>query len=303
MKKTERIFVSMPADQWLTKQENKIKWAIAAEIEGLGYTTEVFLDPRGRSSIAASLAWSAVSCGQVMERCEGCVLLGFPRWRINAEVGQVLLPTEFNHYEGAVAHTLDLPLLVLVQAGVLRRVVFDPSYKGYVGIIPEKPTPKWLGSDSFQVPFKYWREQLERRRDVFLGYCGSSKETAAKIKEFLIVEAGLSVLDWASDFDPATSILHQIEEAARRCGAGIFLFTKDDALEGGSDKDRAVPRDNVVFEAGYFSALKGKSKVLIVRESGAKMPADLGGDIYAALKDRENIEPIKPALHRFVGAL
>jgi hypothetical protein len=93
------------------------------------------------------------------------------------------------------------------------------------------------------------------------------------------------------------------EEAARRCGAGIFLFTKDDALEDGSDKDRAVPRDNVVFEAGYFSALKGKSKVLIVRESGAKMPADLGGDIYAALEDRGNIEPIKPALYMFVAAL
>jgi hypothetical protein len=303
MKKTERIFVSLPADQWLTKQENKTKWTIVAVIEELGYTVEVFLDPRGTSSIAASLAWSAASCGQIMKRCEGCVLLGFPRWRINGEIGQVQLPTEFNHYEGAVAYTLDLPLLVLVQAGVLRRVVFDPSYKGYVGIIPDRPTPKWLMSDSFKVPFKYWREQLERRRDIFLGYCGSSAGTAAKIKDFLIVDAGLSVLDWATDFDPATSILHQIEEAARRCGAGIFLFTKDDAIEDGSGKDRAVPRDNVVFEAGYFSAFKGKSKVLIVRESGAKMPADLGGDIYAALEDRGNIEPIKPALYKFVGAL
>ena len=43
--------------------------------------------------------------------------------------------------------------------------------------------------------------------------------------------------------------------------------------------------------------------MLIVRESGAKMPADLGGDIYAALEDRGNIEPIKPALYMFVAAL
>ena len=268
--KTERIFVSLPADQWLTEEENKTKWAIVNAVEDLGYTTEVFLDPRGTRSLAASQAWSATACEQVMRRCEGCVVLGFPRWRINAEAVQVDLPTEFNHYEGAVAHTLGLPLLVLVQAGVLRRVVFDPSYKGYVGIIPEKPTSKWLTTDGFQVPFRYWREQLELRRDVFIGYCSSSAAVARAIKEFIANELHLSVLDWATDFDPATSILQQIEEASRRCGAGIFLFTKDDALSNGHTKDRAVPRDNVVFEAGYFSALKGKAKVLIVRESGAK---------------------------------
>jgi hypothetical protein len=238
-----------------------------------------------------------------MRRCEGCALLGFSRWRINSDTGQIHLPTEFNHYEGAVAYTLDLPLLVLVQSSVLRRVVFDPTYKGYVGVIPDKPTPKWLTTDGFQVPFKYWYEQLAFRRDVFLGYCSSSKPVAQVIQAFLTHDLGLSVLDWATDFDPATPILQQIEEASKRCGAGIFLFTKDDALPESNLKDRAVPRDNVVFEAGYFSALKGKSKVLIVRETGAKMPADLGGDIYASLENRENIEPIKPVLRKFSEAL
>jgi len=96
---------------------------------------------------------------------------------------------------------------------------------------------------------------------------------------------------------------NQIEEASRRCGAGIFLFTKDDRVSDGKAIVRAVPRDNVVFEAGYFSALKGKSRVLIVRETGAKMPADLGGDIYASLESKANIGPIKPILERFVSAL
>jgi predicted nucleotide-binding protein with TIR-like domain len=74
----------------------------------------------------------------------------------------------------------------------------------------------------------HWRKQLESRRDLFLGYCSSSAAVAKKIKDFLVTDLQLSVLDWANDFDPATSILHQIEEASRRCGAGIFLFTKDD---------------------------------------------------------------------------
>lgn len=59
-------------------------------------------------------------------------------------------------------------------------------------------------------------------------------------------------------------------------------------------------RDNVVFEAGYFAQAKGKDRVRSVREQGAKMPADLGGDIYANLTDRANIASIKPVLKRFV---
>ncbi len=33
--KTERIFVSLPADQWLTNEENKTKWAIVNAVEDL----------------------------------------------------------------------------------------------------------------------------------------------------------------------------------------------------------------------------------------------------------------------------
>jgi predicted nucleotide-binding protein len=64
-----------------------------------------------------------------------------------------------------------------------------------------------------------------------------------------------------------------------------------------------VPRDNVVFEAGYFIGLKGKRNVLIVRESGSKMPADLGGDIYASLPDKADITPIERVLAGFMGAI
>jgi hypothetical protein len=301
--KTRRIYISMPADRWLTKQENDTKWALVRQVESLKYKAEIFFDPRGTDSLSAPLAWSAVECERVMRRCDGCVILGFPRWRIDNNGNQVLLPTEFNHYEGAVAHTLGLPLLVLVQEGVLRRVVFDNSYKGYVGIIEDTPTPKWLTTTEFKTPFTLWRRQLKLRRDVFLGYCGSSSRLAHDIKSFLVSELDLRVLEWKAGFDPATTILEQIEKAAARCGAGIFLFTEDDALVDGKEKNRAAPRDNVVFEAGYFSSIKGKSRVLIVREANAKMPADLGGDIYAKLKSRKNIASIKPALRKFAKVL
>ncbi len=301
--KTERIFVSMPADRWLTKQENRTKWAIVEAVEALGYTAEVFLDPRGTDSLAAPRAWTAVACEEVMRRCEGCVLLGFPRWRIPSNLGEAQLPTEYNHYEGAVANTLGLPLLVLVQEGVLRRVVFDGTFKGLVGIIPSKPTPKWLTTDEFTVPFGHWRRDLEKRCDVFLGYCSASKRVASQVAD-LLKSLGHSVLDWAADFDPADTILSRIAEAANTCGAGIFLFTKDDTLSPEAGETRAAPRDNVVFEAGFFIAHKRKPRVLIIRESGAKMPADLGGDIYASFDSRDTVtSEIEPTLRRFLAAL
>jgi predicted nucleotide-binding protein len=89
--------------------------------------------------------------------------------------------------------------------------------------------------------------QLRQRRDVFLGYCSSSRETAAALKHFLQSD-GATVLDWQTDFIAGRSILAQIEEAASRCNAGIFLFTKDDDLIDKGQPDISAPRDNVVFE-------------------------------------------------------
>jgi hypothetical protein len=46
--------------------------------------------------------------------------------------------------------------------------------------------------------------------------------------------------------------------------------------------------------------MKGRDRVLIVREKDAKMPADVGGGIYLSLKDRSDITPIQTKLLDFV---
>jgi len=194
-------------------------------------------------------------------------------------------------------------MLVLVQHNVFRRVVFDNSYDGYVGVFRPSDDRAWLGTREFLVPFGFFKHELDQRRDIFLGYCGSSEVTATQLKRYLQDTLKVTVLDWRTDFPPGRSILEQITEASSRCSAGIFLFTRDDRLTDRARKDSAVPRDNVVFEAGYFINSKGKGHVLIVRESDAKMPADLGGDIYLSLEDRTNIGPIEDGIKRFIVAL
>jgi hypothetical protein len=300
---TRRIYVSLPADHWLPAKLNDLKWGVVEEIEKLGYTPEIFTNPKGKPGLASAKAWNPRLADEIARRCVGAAILGMPRWSFkDVEDRPALLPTEFNHYEGALAHTLGLPILVLVQKDVRRRVVFDMSFSGYVGEFNAEADLGWLHTDEFRVPFGYWKALLDERRDIFLGYCSSSEATAAMIKRFLL-SLGVRILDWQTDFIPGRTILDQIEQAAARTLGGIFLFTKDDDLAKETQVGSAVPRDNVVFEAGYFIGLKGKRSVLIIREAGSKMPADLGGDIYASLTDRANISQIERTLSAFIAAI
>lgn len=299
-----RIYVSMPADIWLTPAQNDMKWGVVKRIEQLGYTPEIFTDPTpGRSSLSAGLSWSATDAEAVARRCHGAAIIGLPRWILQARDGWVLLPTEYCHYEGALARTLGLPMLILVQDNLMRRVVFDMRFGPHIGVFPDGVDSSWLKTSQFEVCFEHWRKQLEIRRDVFLGYCSASSDTAKKVRTYLEKQLGVTVLDWKRDFKPGRSVLEEIEEASDRCTAGIFLFTKDDELHNASGVQQAAPRDNVVFEAGYFASVKGKKRVLIIREKEAKMPADLGGDIYAFMENRSDISSIKDSIRQFVENL
>jgi hypothetical protein len=300
---TRRVYVSLPADPWLPDNLNELKWGIVEEIVKLGFLPEIFTNPKGKPGLASAKAWNARDADQIARRCVGAAIIGMGRWRFRDDVGEpVELPTEFNHYEGALAHTLGLPRLVLVQKNVRRRVVFDMNFSGYVGEFAAGADTNWLHTDEFRVPFGYWERQLKARRDVFLGYSSKSEESAKAVKEFLLTE-GATVLDWKTDFIAGRTILDQIERAAARCRGGIFLFTRDDDLARPATTDTAVPRDNVVFEAGYFVGVKGKRSVLIIREAGSKMPADLGGDIYAFLKNKSDTTPIRRTLQSFLRVL
>ncbi|MEO5775307.1 MAG: TIR domain-containing protein [Flavobacterium sp.] len=63
---------------------------------------------------------------------------------------------------------------------------------------------------------------------------------------------------------------------------------------------QASPRDNVIFEAGYFMKAKGKERILIIQEEGTKMPADIGGNIYLPLKKRNDISTITADIQYFL---
>jgi predicted nucleotide-binding protein len=118
-----------------------------------------------------------------------------------------------------------------------------------------------------------------------MGYFSKASELAATVKSALTDEA-LSVMDWATDFVPGRTIMQEVARAAQLCRTGLFLFTADDPINSESTPT-IVPRDNVLLEAGYFASSKSLSRVLIVREKGVNMPADLGGIIYHTFDSKD----------------
>ncbi len=128
---------------------------------------------------------------------------------------------------------------------------------------------------------------MRARKHVFLGYSSLAGTPAAKIRLFLN-RLGVSVIDW-KDFERGRSIYEQLEEAAAQTECGIFLFTKDSP---NINRKFRTPGDNVLFEAGFFSAAKGKDRTLIVVEDGVQVPDDLGGDIYIPLASRDDTRTV-----------
>lgn len=288
-----RIFVSATSNRGLDERRRALKAALVAQLASHGFEAQEFWE----SGLAQRYAWSFDTVDLVMRKCVGAMVIGFPRWDAGAE-GELRLVGEYNHYEGAVALTYRLPTLLLAERGVLDRGVVWTGGGRPVTFMPEDATPDWLQSPDFRKGFDVWLEQVQDRRDVFLGYCSQNVGVAAQI-ENILVRRGATVLNYAMDFGMGTSILGEIESACARCAAGIFVFGENDPLQG--QPGQAAPRDNVVFEAGYFMSAKGPDRCLVVRIGDAKMPADLGGAIYLSVAGHD-VAAIEAKLARFLDA-
>jgi predicted nucleotide-binding protein len=313
---SRRVFVSMVGDSLLTDSQKAFKWAVVDRIQSLGFQPEIFYNPRTVDGLAARKSWTPAEAEEVIRQCVAGVIIGMPRWQFKEGERDVLMSTEYSQYEGAILKTVNIPIMVLVQDNLRQRGIFEYNFGQFICRFPESADEKWLDTSEFRQTQNIWLANVNDRRDIFLGYCGSSADTAIQIRTFLEIQLGATVLDWKRDFSVARSVLEEIIEAGKRCSGAVFLFTKDDVLSDEPSKpntgwfrrrsprsESAIPRDNVVFEAGYFIGIKGKRRVLVVKEQGAKMPADLGGDVYAALEDRQNIGSIEETLRRFTLGL
>lgn len=288
-----RIFISSTTNGRLDPRRKQLKAAILGKVRAAGLVPQEFFE----SGIPEDLSWNFDNVDRVMRHCIGAIVFGFPRWVVSSAQGEQRLAGEFNHFEGAVALSYRLPLLLLKEEGIEDRGIVWNGIGKAITFVPPDAEADWVDTDYFAKRFGAWIRALDARKDVFLGYCSKSAGIAAQI-QLRLERQGASVLNWAMDFRAGDSILSEIENARTACSCGIFLFTEDDPLEGTSGG--AAPRDNVVFEAGYFMSSKGPSRCLIIRSGEAKMPADVGGSIYIHLPKGADVSTIEGQLRDFL---
>lgn len=281
-----RVFISVPSSGWLPPEQLDIKNGVIDRVRLAGFEPQEFLT----SGDFTKLAWSHENLQYRLGRCQGAVILGLVRWEgWDIHKKPYKFNTAYNHYEGALALAKSIPTFILMHEHVHKAGIALKGRSQYFVKLPDRVNSSWLQTDEFVSTFDKWVDRVKNRHHIFLGYSSKAQTTATKIKGFL-TSKGVSVMDQEVNLDPATSMVDEIERAAKSCMGSIFLFTKD---------DETITRDNLIFAAGYFMHAKGTDKTLIIREEGARMPVDMGRHIFP-LQSRDNISPIEKGLEKFI---
>jgi predicted nucleotide-binding protein len=119
------------------------------------------------------------------------------------------------------------------------------------------------------------------RSRIFIGSSSEGLDIAKAIQVNLDRIAEVTV--WSDNvFQLSASNYDSLERVLDNSDWGIFILTPDDVVRSRS-KQKASPRDNVIFELGLFAGRLGLSKTFIVhsREMDLKIPSDLLGIITA----------------------
>src|SRR5262249_12711653 len=109
MSSKPHVYVSVPDDIHLTDEQLSLKKAILKAIEDKGIELQIL----HQTGLVANKAWNFEHANSLMSRCHGAAVLAFAKWRDARQLdGQVAdLPSEYNHFEGALAIAHEVPIL------------------------------------------------------------------------------------------------------------------------------------------------------------------------------------------------
>ena len=123
-------------------------------------------------------------------------------------------------------------------------------------------------------------------KKVFIvhGHDDTAKQTVARTLE----KIGLTPIILAEQPDKGRTVIEKFENEGYDVGFAIVLLTADDrGRKNFARKMQDRARQNVVFEMGYFMALLGRERVLLLLQKGVEEPSDLKGVVYTPLDKDE----------------
>ena len=124
-------------------------------------------------------------------------------------------------------------------------------------------------------------------KKVFIvhGHNETVKQTVARVLESI----GLTPIVLAEQPDKGRTVIEKFENEGNDVGFAVVLLTADDkGRKNYARKMQDRARQNVVFEMGYFMALLGRERVMLLLQDGVEKPSDLNGVVYTAL-DKDGV--------------
>lgn len=110
--------------------------------------------------------------------------------------------------------------------------------------------------------------------------CSKEALPIAKCLELGLEYDECDVLLWSDEeiFSPGQYPLESLEAEVAKADFGIVLAEPDD-LRRSRDKNHHVPRDNVIFELGFFMSRLGRARTLLLvpRNKDVELPSDFKG--------------------------
>ena len=123
-------------------------------------------------------------------------------------------------------------------------------------------------------------------KKVFIvhGHNEGIKQAVARLLERI----GLTPIILAEQPDKGRTVIEKFEKEGNDVGFAVVLLTADDkGRKNYARKLQDRARQNVVFEMGYFMALLGRERVMLLLQEGVEEPSDLKGVVYTILDKDE----------------
>lgn len=121
--------------------------------------------------------------------------------------------------------------------------------------------------------------------NIFIGSSAEAYEKGFLLDIARIIEdCKMSPTHWKqspSVFNSSKSTFENLDEmiSKEKIDASIFILSNDDKVWY-RGKKVGKPRDNVIFEHGFFSGRLGREKSIIIKYGNVELPTDLSGISY-----------------------
>lgn len=198
-------------------------------------------------------------------------------------------------YEYLVSGTVDEKIILTLTPGRVIGVI-GLGMTTVVGVIEPDGIMRgrWKTDINTEGVFEATRETLPEleaklpvKKSVFVvhGHDEGAKQSVARFLENL----GLKPVILQEQINQGMTVIEKFEKFASRAGFAVVLMTPDDVgyAKGNEQQAKDRPRQNVVLELGYFTALLGREKTYVLLKGDVEVPSDILGLAYEPMDSRE----------------